>query len=238
MAKQRIMGKKRFLVWLLAIFALFSVSASAAVIHGTLYDISLDKVTDAIVEINTEPKQQYVVKNTTYFFSAPAGDYQITAKKYSGTEVVESAEENITVKSEGDFILDLILFPSFEEEEEILAESDFDIETGLVAEETSYGWVAAVLIAVIAFFLILRMKGKEIIRSRERLEKEAREEAGDLKNVVAFIKKEGGRATQKDIRQQFPQSEAKISLVLTELEDKGLIKKIKKGRGNIIILKR
>lgn len=232
------MGKKRLLVWILAILALFSVSASAAVIYGTLYDISLEKANDTIVEINTEPKQQYVAKNSTYFFSVPTGDYQITAKKYSGTEVVESAEENISVKSDGDFILDLILFPSFEEEEEILAEADFDIETGLVAEETSYWWVAAVLITVIAFFLILRMKGKEISISRERLEKEAREEAEDLKKVVAFIKKEGGRATQKDIRQQFPQSEAKISLILTELEDNGIIKKIKKGRGNIIILKR
>ena len=34
---------------------------------------------------------------------------------------------------------------------------------------------------------------------------------------------------------KFPDSEAKISLVLTELEAKGKIKKIKKGRGNIII---
>ena len=232
------MGKKGLLVWILAVFVLFSASASAAAIHGTLYDISLEKANDAIVEINTEPKQQYVVKNSTYFFSVPAGGYLITAKRYSGNEVIESAEENISVKSEGDFVLDLILFPSFEEEEEILAEADFEIETGLVVEETHYGWVVAVLIAVIAFFIILRMRGKEIAISREKLEKEEREEKEDLKKVIDFIKKEGGRTTQKDIRQQFPQSEAKISLIITELEDKGVIKKIKKGRGNIIILKR
>ena len=32
-------------------------------------------------------------------------------------------------------------------------------------------------------------------------------------------------------------SEAKISLILTELEHKGQIEKVKKGRGNVIILK-
>ena len=42
---------------------------------------------------------------------------------------------------------------------------------------------------------------------------------------------------QKDIRKNFPSSEAKISLILTELEEKGIIKKIKRGRGNIIVLK-
>ncbi len=32
-------------------------------------------------------------------------------------------------------------------------------------------------------------------------------------------------------------SEAKISLILTELEHKGKVEKIKKGRGNVILLK-
>ena len=53
-----------------------------------------------------------------------------------------------------------------------------------------------------------------------------------------MIRKEGGRATQKDIRKQIPLSEAKISLMLAELEHKGVVEKIKKGRGNIIILKK
>lgn len=59
----------------------------------------------------------------------------------------------------------------------------------------------------------------------------------DLDALMSFIRKEDGRTTQKDIRKQFPLSEAKISLMIAELEDKGLIKKIKQGRGNIIVLK-
>lgn len=54
------------------------------------------------------------------------------------------------------------------------------------------------------------------------------------KKMFLIIKKEK-RITQKDIRKQMPDSEAKVSLVLAEFESKGIIKKIKKGRGNIII---
>ena len=54
--------------------------------------------------------------------------------------------------------------------------------------------------------------------------------------LVVFLKERDGRATQKEIRKQFPLSEAKISLLIAELESKQIVKKIKKGRSNIIIL--
>ena len=59
----------------------------------------------------------------------------------------------------------------------------------------------------------------------------------DLQEIVDFIKSKENRVTQKDIRKQFPQSEAKISLLIADLEKRGLVEKIKKGRGNIVILK-
>ena len=58
----------------------------------------------------------------------------------------------------------------------------------------------------------------------------------DTEGVLNFIKDEGGRTTQKDIRKKIPLSEAKISLMISELESSGDVKKIKKGRGNIIVL--
>jgi len=57
-----------------------------------------------------------------------------------------------------------------------------------------------------------------------------------LKEIVEFISNEGGRTTQTEIRNKFPSSEAKISLMITELEHKGIVKRIKKGRGNVIVL--
>ncbi|HLD33627.1 MAG TPA: hypothetical protein VJB66_02795, partial [Candidatus Nanoarchaeia archaeon] len=59
----------------------------------------------------------------------------------------------------------------------------------------------------------------------------------ELQQVIDFLKSQDGRSTQKDIRKQFPQSEAKISLMIADLENRKLVEKIKKGRGNIVILR-
>ncbi len=45
----------------------------------------------------------------------------------------------------------------------------------------------------------------------------------------------GNSMCLQDIRKNFPYSEAKISLMIDELEAKGLVKKVKKGRGNLIL---
>lgn len=230
------MEKKRFLAVLCIALALLPAAASAAVIHGTVYGIGLEEAEDAVVSIDTTPRQQKVAKNSTYFFNVPAGTYTITASKFSGSEVVSFVEENITVAVEGDYVIDLILFPSFEEEEQLLSDAEFEIEEGLLEEEEpNYIGIGLLVLAMAAFFLILRMREKELKRKREEM---GHGEPGELRKVVAFIKKQGGRTTQKEIRKNFPQSEAKISLIIAELEESGAIRKIKKGRGNIIILNR
>jgi uncharacterized membrane protein len=60
----------------------------------------------------------------------------------------------------------------------------------------------------------------------------------DLHELYALIMKKGGRVTQKELRGEMKCSEAKVSLMLDDLEDRGYIKKIKKGRSNIIIAER
>ena len=74
------------------------------------------------------------------------------------------------------------------------------------------------------------------IDNKSKIEKTPFTGEFDINKIVDILKKEGGRATQKDIRKEAPLSEAKISLMIAELEHKGIIKKIKKGRGNIIVL--
>jgi uncharacterized membrane protein len=58
----------------------------------------------------------------------------------------------------------------------------------------------------------------------------------DLQEVLSITRDHGGRITQKDLRLLLNCSEAKASLMITDLEDRGLVKKVKKGRGNVIIL--
>lgn len=60
----------------------------------------------------------------------------------------------------------------------------------------------------------------------------------DCRQVLSIIEKSDGRITQLDLRKMLPYSEAKVSLIVTDLESRGLVKKIKKGRGNVLILNR
>jgi len=59
----------------------------------------------------------------------------------------------------------------------------------------------------------------------------------DLKEIIEILEKLGGRMTQIDLRGRLNCSEAKVSLMITDLEDRGLVRKVKKGRGNIILLR-
>ncbi|MBI5065812.1 hypothetical protein HZA97_06250 [Candidatus Woesearchaeota archaeon] len=190
----------------------------AARIHGSIYGFDLESVKDVVVSIGPENNQVQVSKEGNYSFEVPLGTYQVIAKKSPDL----LAEETITINEEGNYLVDLILFPDLGDEEFILNETnDKELE-----EETNYYWVfeiLAVLIALLAAFVFFRRK------------KTPRED--ELKSkVLNIIKKEGNRTTQKDLRKQIPYSEAKISLVVAELEKEGKIKKIKKGRGNILIL--
>ena len=67
--------------------------------------------------------------------------------------------------------------------------------------------------------------------------KEAPTSEKELEEVLSIIKNYGGRITKKELREKLPHSEAKVSLIVAELEHNGKIKKFKKGRGNIIVLK-
>ena len=69
-------------------------------------------------------------------------------------------------------------------------------------------------------------------------ELEQNEQPGYLKRALEIVKKNDGRITQKQLRKEMMDlSESKISLILTELEHKGKIEKVKRGRGNVILLK-
>lgn len=229
-----------------AILLLLVDTVLGASIHGTVYDLYLDKQLNAIVSVNSTPKQIQVAKEGRYSFDLPLGDYEIKAKYLVDNEVQSFATEEISIKTQGDYVLDLILFPSFEAEEELWSETEeVSIEDEYFKKEIGYFEIAMFVLAIaglgLAVFLIIKYKKvlkkvtEEVKKTSEEIKKtKVTDEAG---KVIEFIEKQGGRTTQKEIRKQFPSSEAKISLIISELEEKGVVKKIKKGRGNIIILR-
>ena len=213
------------------IFVILSSLVSGAVIHGNVYSFDLELRNDTIVKIDTTPEQTIVSKDGIYSFDVEPGKYIITAYYYSDGVVAESASENVEIKKEGNFILDLIMFPSFAEEDELLLEV-----SDTVLEESSSLRVFDIVLIVV-FFAALGASVFYILRTQKKIKKMERPAVSDLADeVISYIEGQGGRVTQKDIRKQFPLSEAKISLVISELEDKKVLKRIKKGRGNIIVL--
>lgn len=60
----------------------------------------------------------------------------------------------------------------------------------------------------------------------------------DLQAMVRVLEQEGGRLTQKELRKRLGHSEAKVSLMVADLENRGLARKFKVGRGNIVVLEK
>jgi len=203
---------------------------NAASIHGKVYDFGLEPINDVVVNINTVPKQSIVSKDGVYEFNVDDGKYLIIAEKYDNGQVTSRVEENIIVNAEGDYVLDLILFPVTDYElEELYGQNEDNID--IFNEEKSDSKIGLIIVFIVVLFglliYFLYRKNKKIAFVDEDVVKS---------KIYNIIKKEK-RITQKNIRKNVDLSEAKISLVIAELENEGKIKKIKKGRGNIIVLK-
>ncbi len=156
-----------------------------------------------------------IAKNGFYSFNVSPGDYKIVAKWENLV-----TEEKVSVK--GSVRFDLILFPEIAlEPEPVIEEPKFD--------EPPYYLLSIAISGAVVLFLVY-------LKRRDRRE-DLNVLPEDLAKVVEIIRKEGGRITQKDLRKKLGYSEAKMSLVIADLERRGIIEKIKKGRGNIIFLK-
>jgi len=220
----------------------------AATIYGNIYDPDLNQMKGRIeVEVDSSPRQYQVSTDGTYSFFLLVGKYTIKAKYEEHGRLKYIAEERIVVRDEGRFIHDIVMYPSPEEEERLLNKTLEEPEDNSNRKQSILLFVIIGSVFVISILLVVyfsrKEKKKEHIQEKEEGSVSATEEEKEvdapesLDRVIRIIKENNGRVTQKDIRKQIPLSEAKISLMITELEDKGIVKRIKKGRGNIIILK-
>ena len=213
--------------WLWVLLVLLP-SVLGATIHGNVYDFGLNKLSNAVVDIDTSPRQQMVAAGGNYSFIVPAGNYLLKAK-YKDSDVME----NISVRAEGDYIIDLILLPSVEAISTDVPDIPY-VEDVIQDRPASHWFLWLIAFALLGWLTYRVSRGPSV---KKEVIKEIKEVAvgEELNKIVEFIEKEGGQATQKDIRRNFPYSEAKISLMIDDLESKGLVKRIKKGRGNVIV---
>ena len=241
-----------FLIIVLIFFLVSNSAVLAATLKGTVYNSNLDPEKNVLLEVNSLPTQKYLSPDGKYSFVLSPGNYTISAKTVETDSGLESATtDNVVIVHDGEFVYDLFLLPDLSAEEELLQESNQNLLADF--EESPYNWayIVAGILFIIALIRVYRARRKygplnlfrrkirvEANKTLEQHKQELAEEPEYVDKALEIIKKHDGRINQKELRKEMLYlSEAKISLILTELEHKGLIEKIKKGRGNVVILK-
>lgn len=261
-------------------------AAGTATIHGAIYEWdTFEPLENVLIEVNSTPPQSIVAKYGVYSLDLAPGDYLIVATYYTGTTLVASAQESITITDDGDYIIDLLLLPSYENEDledaEIANLSEaFEADSQIIEDDAGSSYMTYVAVLLIVFVLVLSAyvyskkkvsNEKGLVNTSSDWDDNATLQDGslsvgvrgdglvgtitddaettdtitkvettvlpdDLQEVLDIVIANGGRMTQKDLRGKLRYSEAKVSLIVSDLENRGLVEKFKKGRGNIIII--
>ncbi len=204
----------------------------AAVITGKVYSWdTFEPLKKCIVVINTTPEQRIIAINGSYYFQVQPGTY-ILEVFYPGDPPLY-ANETIVVKTNGTYRIDILAQPVIEEVNLSVPELNFEID-----EKARWNniLIPIFLVSSLAIFGVYYY----ISKRRKKDEETRREEESlpdDLKEILEIIRRHDGRITQKELRKITGFSEAKMSLMIADLERRGLVERVKKGRGNIIFLK-
>jgi uncharacterized membrane protein len=321
-------------------------NALAATIHGTVYEwYSFKPLENTVVEINSTPVQYFVATDAAYSFNLTPGTYLITANYFEENNVVYTTKEEVIISDNGEYVHDLLLFPTYQEDlldQENPENVDLDFEEAEPQSQANSQNVVLVLallalcVLLLAGYFVKQKKrtppektadflenmdksqsselnlsesekftvpgetarnpepgkaGTEVsetdyefhetlndstlsgniseaelpvqqnvklpeaskvpvisssVPSPEERPEERFDSPGeipekpeaslpdDLKEIMDLIRANGNRITQRELRKKSPYSESKVSLMLSDLEERGLVEKFKKGRGNII----
>jgi uncharacterized membrane protein len=229
-----------------------------ATVHGVIYEWgTFEPLENVIVEVNSTPPQSMLARYGLYSFNLAPGNYVISASYYRNNTLVYDAQEYITIIGSGDYVIDIIFLPAyyesdlseteFDELDELadLAESNSELNSGPLASRVIALLVlVTVVVAAGAYLLSKGRKGDLDTESMDisfneaffSADDEYTELPDDLRETVGIISRHGGRISQKELRGSLKHSEAKVSLMVSDLENRGIVQKFKKGRGNIIIL--
>src|SRR3989338_2205867 len=201
------------LVVFLALFMLFVSLGYTAFVYGDIYKAhSLEKLNNTVVKIDGRFSYQLVITKSNYSIDLPEVDYTISAEHQDNNDITFSAKEEVRI-GEGDQRIDLALSP----------------------KGNTFDYVFAAGLVIIGLFLLYNIvMAKKGISQKELTPAKKQELDEDAKKVLQTLESLEGRTTQKELKDTLNFSDAKLSLILSELEQMGKIKKFKRGRGNII----
>jgi len=222
------------------IFALLLLTgfASAATLHGGCFDwATMERLPGTYLDFNSTPEQRIVAENGSYYAELAPGAYAIKANYYENGSLVLSSSAYAEIASEGDYRLDVILTPALEGETPLVDLPEPEEELAATDNQSQLVDAAVAIALVLIALLAVKLLGKGAEKKSEPGKAEAALD-DEARGVLEALRENGGRMTQRELRRKMPQSEAKVSLVVSELEARGFLKKFKKGRGNILVLEK
>ncbi|MFH1256203.1 MAG: hypothetical protein V1494_02825 [Candidatus Diapherotrites archaeon] len=176
----------RFFALIAGFFLLLSAFSPAATITGTVFDAeTLEPAQNAIVSINSKPVQTMVAKDARFSFNVPEGTYSINASLFENGFLVADDEQQVRISSDGNFVIDLVLFPVLDSD---LNLSEFLDDLGNDFNETDlsdlgsgapdagedenllyFGMFAALVVMAVAFFLEKKKKKEKKSEGRGKI---------------------------------------------------------------------
>ena len=157
---------------ILIAFLLLATSVHAASISGVTYDgLTLEPLGKTVITISTNPIQTKLSTNGTYSFNVPNGTYTLSATYSENGIVTLKAEQEAVVTSEGQFVIDLIMFPDIGE---VPDEPLPDDETTSIIDQIIQGplaWLIALGVVLMAVgYSILNVRTATRNRKHEHTE--------------------------------------------------------------------
>jgi len=230
----------------LAILLIFSC-LSATQIEGDVYSAdSLFPISGVVLKASGPASVQVVLEEGNYSLELPPGEYEISAYYYDGDYLKYYFREDVYVEGE-QMRYDLVLF-SPDDFEEVMEFVSYEIEetpeAGLVDEKTLQIIAGIILLlfflfGFVLYYFIFNKSADEAVSGMKRLSRPS-EPRGELdeeeKRILDILSKSEGMNTQKELRGIMKCTDTKMSLLVSSLEARGHIKRIKRGRENIVKL--
>lgn len=199
------------------------IISSAAFVHGDIVKSQSDPSNKTLIRIEGKFTYQMITNSSNYSIFLPDGEYSLNSYGIDQHGEITSSVSNKLNIGADDQRIDILLKKN----------DNF----------TLYFLSGIVILAVIALSYVYMKKNsspkpqiveEEIIEETQLAEIKKEELDEEAKKVIAVIESNDKRITQKELRETLGFSEAKLSLILSELESIGVVKKFKRGRGNIV----
>lgn len=243
---------------MLVAFLLVLTLIEATPLFGDIYNgDTFSKLNNARIRIEGPVSSQFIA-SSNYSIDLPPGNYTIIASYFKDGKLDLYTEEKLSISDRG-IRFDLVLLPyalqalipmDTESDSEVLSpkpSSFFPLSIEIIVT------VLIIVILATAFYLWHQSKTKKqshILATETKMEKEeivqskkdtlASQEPyyldADSRKLLDILKTQGGRILQKELRDILKISESAMSLMLSELESVGYIKRFKRGRENLVKL--